>query len=427
MISKAFDMLKNRSFLNLWIAQIFEQMSDSIVWMSMIALASGTGTEGAFSTSQILVWLTVPMIIFGNISGVYIDRLDRKILMIVTNAIRALLVFILAFVIRSGLPLFFDFFLIFLISSVTQFFIPAKTSIIPNIVEENELIVANSISTSTGWIITLIGCGLGSISVAHIGIIDSLILALIMYLVSAFFITMIKKSGRPVPVTEYHEETKDVIRELKEGFKHIIHTDEVAFVVRRMAILMAIVGILLVEVIMFVNNVLTKNETIIKGILVIGYIQIAIGIGIILAPVFLGLALKKINKTDIIRLSFILSGVILVFFSLTNSLVVVLCLAPLLGLAFSSVAILVDTILQLVTPDKILGRVSASMITMRNITFVLGATFIGLIDKFIGRNIYNANYFPARFFSFEQFIFLILGIFLIIYGLITAVRAIRLK
>ncbi len=116
--------------------------------MSLFAtLALGDLIGGGLGTLVPLVGRFVPAILFGPIGGVLTDRVNRKTIMLVADVGRGLLVLSLIFV--KTLPqLFAVSFAIEILSLLRQ---PVRESVVPELVNENELIAANSLSVVSSY------------------------------------------------------------------------------------------------------------------------------------------------------------------------------------------------------------------------------------------------------------------------------------
>src|SRR5713226_5078787 len=125
------SVLKNRSFLLLWLAQLLSQIVFNAANYGVIANVTAV-THSTLLVGLAIVSFTLPTVPFSLLAGVYVDYLDKRLVLWVSNALRAattgLIVFALLWNPRMLVPLFF---LTFLISLVTQFFIPAEASAIP--------------------------------------------------------------------------------------------------------------------------------------------------------------------------------------------------------------------------------------------------------------------------------------------------------
>lgn len=149
--------LKNRSFLLLWLAQLLSQIVFNAANYGVIALVT-TITHSTVMVGLAIVSFTLPAVPFSLLAGVYVDRLDKRLVLWVSNALRAgttgLIVWTLLWNPHLLLPLFF---LTFLISLVTQFFIPAEASAIPLLVSKHDLAPALSLFNITLTIAQALG------------------------------------------------------------------------------------------------------------------------------------------------------------------------------------------------------------------------------------------------------------------------------
>ena len=119
--------------------------------------------------SKLFAFAIIPAFIVGPIAGVYIDRWDRRTTLFISYFIQSILVLLAAFYLIR-LPYIWPMYaVVFLISCLSRFYIPAKMSFIPEIVHKDDLHIANSLSTITGMIAGGLGVLLGSWIVEHTG------------------------------------------------------------------------------------------------------------------------------------------------------------------------------------------------------------------------------------------------------------------
>ena len=149
--------LKNRSFLLLWLAQLLSQIVFNAANYGVIALVTAI-THSTVMVGLAIVSFTLPAVPFSLLAGVYVDHLDKRLVLWVSNALRAvttgLIVFALLWNPRLLVPLFL---LTFVISLVTQFFIPAEASAIPLLVSKHDLAPALSLFNITLTIAQALG------------------------------------------------------------------------------------------------------------------------------------------------------------------------------------------------------------------------------------------------------------------------------
>src|SRR5690348_9938571 len=84
--------LGNRFFLYLWIAQILSQIAQNTISFVLIPQV-GELTKGSGSaTAGVIIAFTVPAVLFSAAAGVFVDRASKKRVLVITNAIRAVVV-----------------------------------------------------------------------------------------------------------------------------------------------------------------------------------------------------------------------------------------------------------------------------------------------------------------------------------------------
>ncbi|GCF11368.1 MFS transporter [Dictyobacter arantiisoli] len=137
--------LKNRNFLLLWLAQLISLTILNAANFGLIVLVNKP-PNGAFMAGLAIIAFTLPAIPFGAIAGAIVDRLNKRLVLWVSNLLRMvtmLLMFVSVLIDRTNVwPLFG---LMFLTSLIGQFFIPAEGASIPLLVGERELMPALSL------------------------------------------------------------------------------------------------------------------------------------------------------------------------------------------------------------------------------------------------------------------------------------------
>ena len=151
---KLFD---SPSFFRLWLAQVVSATGDwlGLLAISILAIRVGSGNEGA-ALSLVLGARIAPGFFFGPLAGVFVDRWDRKRLMVVCDIGRAMVMIVLPFVNNlMGLVL-----ASLLLEALTMLWSPAKEASVPNLVSEKFLTTANSLSLVAAYGTFPLGAGL---------------------------------------------------------------------------------------------------------------------------------------------------------------------------------------------------------------------------------------------------------------------------
>lgn len=135
-------LFRNHQFLRLWMAQLISQTIMNAANYGMIVLVT-TVSNSSFATSGAVVAFSLPALFLSIPAGVLVDRFDRRMVLWVSNALRAVAgaVFVLALIISSS-TLWPVYALTFFIAMVGQFFTPAEGAAIPRLVGRSELMNA---------------------------------------------------------------------------------------------------------------------------------------------------------------------------------------------------------------------------------------------------------------------------------------------
>jgi MFS family permease len=177
---------RNRNFRRLWIAQIVSEIGDWFYTLSIYTLLLQL-TGHAASVALALVLQVIPQTFAGPTAGVVNDRLKRKHVMIFADLVRFVVVLMMLFV-RSKSMVWLVYPLLLAETTMTAFFEPARSAVIPNIAEETEVLVANTLSSATWSVNLMIGAAVGGVVAAFLGRNAALVLNALSFLVSAVLI-----------------------------------------------------------------------------------------------------------------------------------------------------------------------------------------------------------------------------------------------
>ena len=140
---------QNQNFSRLWWAQLISQFGDRIYQMALIGLIAERAPGSAIQLAKLMAFTVIPVFLIGPVAGVYVDRWDRRTTLFVCDFLRGLLVLAMPFIFihrDSMVPIYIIVFLVFCLS---RFYVPAKMSILPDLVSSENLLMANSLMTTT--------------------------------------------------------------------------------------------------------------------------------------------------------------------------------------------------------------------------------------------------------------------------------------
>jgi MFS family permease len=170
----------------LWLAQIVSEIGDWFYTLSIYTLLLQL-TGHASSVALALVLQVLPQTLVGPTAGVVNDRLRRKHVMIAADLVRFAVVLAMLFV-RSRSMVWLVYPLLLAETAMAAFFEPARSSVIPNITAEDEVLVANTLSSATWSVNLLIGAAVGGVVAAFFGRDTVFMLNAISFLMSALLI-----------------------------------------------------------------------------------------------------------------------------------------------------------------------------------------------------------------------------------------------
>src|SRR3989338_145495 len=301
MVGKSFTkVLSNPGFLLLWLGQLNSQLADRVfVYVLMIHAYKLTQTNVGVSIP--LLAFGIPSLLFGPLAGVYVDKWNRKGILTITSIIRGVLILLIIPLVSKSMVLIF--LVSFLIYTTMQFFAPAETASIPELVNKDDLIVANSLFMITWMGASVIGFGLGAPLVNYFGNEGTFVAAAVLYFIAAGAVVLVplkSKEKRPL-----HLESS-IRRDLFQGLEFIRRNSVVRYSLYKLFVATAAIAIVSLLAISYAKDVLNigaKN---------FGYLILAVGVGMFVGLGLLERLSRLLTKGTIVVMSFILSGLALV-------------------------------------------------------------------------------------------------------------------
>ncbi len=355
--------LKNKNFLALWLAQVFSQLADRVIFVVFVAVIAHSFSTATKYQSFLYIAFTIPAMLFTAIAGVFIDKWNKKHTLIFTNVLRAGLIFMLPFFSQT---LFGIYALAFMVSSVTQFFVPAEASSIPMMVKKNQLMSANSLFTATMMGSLIFGFVLGDPLINIFGLENVNIAISVFFIISAVLLLFIKYTCAEYENT-HHKTLKEFFDEFMEGFNYIKKSPTVLNALLKLAALFSIIVMLCILTISLSQQVLYPENPAI-GAQKFAYVIAYSGIGMIFGSVLVGRFLKTANKLFTTFAGFSILGFGLLMLSAVAfvpwKIVYSYVFAAIIGFGCAMAAIPIQTILHTLIPEKIRGKIFGIQFTL---------------------------------------------------------------
>jgi len=393
MISPFFQVLENRGFRRLWLAQITSQIALNMLTF-VLTIQIYEHTKSTIAVSLMLLSYGIPAIIFGVLAGSVVDLFDKRKILIFCNISRVF-VFILFFFFYKNLPGIY--LLVISISILTQLFIPAEGPSIPGLVKSKQLLSANSLFTISFYISTVVGFIVAGPMLRVFG--DRFIfifMAFMMALATYFVMQLPKLTSSPVYGTRFN--LLKLLNVTIDGLKFIANQPRVRQALLLMTFSQALISTLAVLAPGFADKVLSIDLAD-ASYLVMG----PAALGLVIGAFFVGRYGGKILKGTYILTGILACGVILILLSITTNsnvihvpiqsafgtildrnILIAFILLVLLGVSNSMVSVPANTILLEDSETELRGRVYGVLSTLTGGVSLLPVIFSGVIADIAG-------------------------------------------
>lgn len=209
--------LQSRDLIFLTFGQVVSQMGDSFLLVSLLVLVR-TLTTSPLTLAGLIVSAGLPTLLFGLFAGVVVDRFDRRMIMLLSDTFRGVIV--LGFLLvtdASHLPL--AMVINFFMGVAGVVFIPARAALMPHIVVPLGLVAANMLVESTQIISIVIGPALASYVIDQHGQSTAIIIDSMTFFLSAACIWQM--SRRNIKLHDAPLNAQQLRHELLEGLSYI--------------------------------------------------------------------------------------------------------------------------------------------------------------------------------------------------------------
>lgn len=342
------------SFSALWTGQLISMFGDRIHQVALAFLVLDA-TGSPIAVGGVFFAASLPNLIVGPIAGTLVDRWDHREVMIVSDLIRGALVLLLPVAAVIDLRLVYP--LVFLITSVSLFFRPAKAAILPRMVAGDDLVTANSALWVGETIADVIGYVLAGLFVTFLG--PQLPLAFwvdaVTYVASAILIAAVVVAPMARTAGAALERGIGFFAELREGWRFLR-----AETVLLANTLQAVVGQAMIGVILALTPVYVSRSIELGGVgeeTAYSLVEGAIGAGNLVGGFVIGLIGARLALGRAVILGYVVTGAMVAAFAAAGSLPIAIGLAFGTGVGNLAFVIPSQTLFQRRVPSELMGRV----------------------------------------------------------------------
>lgn len=368
--------LRDRDFALVWSSSL---VSDTGDWLLMIALPLYVfaATGSALGASTVFLAELLPVLVFGPVLGMLVDRFDHRRTMIALNLAQGLA--LLPLLLASHKRLWIVYLVAAVQAGLAAGLQPARQALLPRLVPSQQLGSANSLVAVSDNLARLVGSPLGGIVFATLGLGGVVVMDVASYLVSAVLL-LLARVDDPAEVTP--APPIGFLRDLAGGIATIRRTPPLGVVLVIECLAALAQGVFLVLFVVFVVRILGANDT------EVGLLRGVQAIGGILGGLVVGLLIRRLSTRTLIGWGFLVFGAIALvtwnFAPMSTVVVVYVALFAAMGIPAIATTAGTITLVQGITPPGSIGRVVAAMSTLGLAAQGVGLVMAGILADRVG-------------------------------------------
>jgi len=374
-----FAIFRKRDFSLMWTAQLVSTIGEALTDLAAAILIFRI-TGSAFAVGAVLMVTAIPTLIFGLFAGVFVDRFDKKRILLLSNLLRGFIVL--------GIPVAFTlhnagsisqetaiaalYGLIFISATVRQFFDPAWEAVLPEIASEEELTQANSFLAVSSFGSTAVGfAAAGFLASADILLPFYIDAATYFFAFALLLFVRVPKGAPPEATT-----VGVVVENLRSGARYLWGTPILRSIFVSGAPVFLAFGLWNVLLLPMAIRELDASE------FEYGLQEALTSVGFVIGSFFMARYGDRLNEGTWLVVSTAAMGFFGVLYGLSPDINIAILLVMITGFLNSPMSIARRLLLQRHIPRDMRGRVFSAMFVSRDVLFLLGMAGAGLADVF---------------------------------------------
>lgn len=369
----------NRNWHRLWLAQAVSLTGDTVfditimLWVASV-IAKGRPWAPA-AASGVLIAAAVPVLVVGPLAGVWIDRWDRRRIMLTADACRAVLIASLLLVPALGhwLPLSAELAAIYAVvaaeSAFAQFFNPSRLAILGLIVAPVDRPQASGMLQASSSTASIIGPPLAAPALFALGVQWALAIDATSFLISFAAI----RSLRPPAADQRRPERSGFLTEFRAGLRFFATSRVLVALSTGVVICTLGTGALNALAVFFVRDNLHTSVS------WVGTLYAAIGIGGVGGALLGGWAGRRIGPARVFWLAMVLGGLLLLAYSRLTQFPAALVVVGVVGLMFGALNAAAPPLFLAAIPQHLMGRVMSVFNPLQQVANIISIAAAGFL------------------------------------------------
>lgn len=378
------QLFAHQRFRQLLATRLASQVTDGIfqVGLASFVFFSPERQTTAGKVASTFALLVLPYSLVGPFAGVLLDRWKRQRVLVIANLVRSLLVLVTATLVAADVtgPAFYVSALSVL--SVNRFFLSALSASLPHVVPEDEIVLANALSTTSGTVTAIVGGGIGYLVRAIAGRDDAgvatiLIVASVVYILSALLALRIPRDLLGPDPDDERPETAEALRRVARGIadggRHLWSHRRAGHAMAAIASHRFFYGLSTISGVLLYRNYFNDPADTDAGLRGLATVFAAGGIGVVVGAAITPRAARRYSEERWVFALYIAAFVIEIGFGLSFNSYAFVIAAFFLGIVAQGSKICVDSLVQLSVDDAFRGRVFSFYDIVFNVAFVAAA------------------------------------------------------
>lgn len=368
-----------RKFIIIWSGQLFSTLSSYIAQFGIVLWISiETGSAEVLSFATIAALL--PQIVLGPFAGVFVDRWNRKLTMILSDMFVALCSGVIALLFYLDTIELWHIYLLLMLRSIGGAFqIPAMKSSVPLLAPEKELTRIASVNQSIQAVSNICGPVLGAAllvatNMSFLMMFD--VIGAIIACTTLLFVSIPNPPKREVEKVSF----SNVLRDLKDGFNTIRQKRGLTWVM----VIEVLITFFIMPVVVLLPLMTLKHfcGTPYQA----SFIELLFGLGTLAGGILIGVWNPKVRKVLLISASYLIIGVCFIWAGLLSpsGFVIYAALSVVQGLSIPFYSGPFTALLQTQVHVSYLGRVFALFDSISLLPSIFGLLATGFIADAIG-------------------------------------------
>ena len=392
-----FSILKNPTFLLFFIGNTVSLIGFgfNLIGFSWLVLEE-TGSE--ILLGKIMAAATLPGLLISLFTGVIIDKMNRKWLLVILNVFRMVIIGSFVFIlVKNEFSLTSLFCTVFLMGIGSSLFWPTATAFVQELVSDDEYFNANALLSASYQVGSILGAGIGGMVVHYHGVSTSFFISAIAYFISALFIV-----SAPFLHTKKYGKSEKILQAVFRGFLFL--KEEKGLLVFGLTSILADVAIwgslsvLTISISKIIYNAGSWGYGIMDGFY---------GVGALLSTIVSGYFITRTKKQIYLIICFFTAGIMCLCVPVLPSLWLASIAYLIMGLTNNSARIVSRTVFMEMVSNKIMGRVQTVLGMYTRVMVIFSSLIAGyMIEK--------SSIMSGMIFSMVHFFAAAMGIFIII-------------